>query len=67
MLQAEPILAEVQGCSTEQLESLARSIESKKFQLEADINAYIKQKQHELAHFGHQVLPAGPVARHWMR
>ncbi|KAJ4294002.1 hypothetical protein N0V90_007691 [Kalmusia sp. IMI 367209] len=56
MLQADPRLAEVQGCSTEQLESLARSIDEKKQRLEADINAYIRQKQHELVHFQQELL-----------
>lgn len=51
MLQVDPRLAEVPGCSTDQLESLARSIESKKQRLEADINAYIQHKQHELHQF----------------
>ncbi|KAF2448692.1 hypothetical protein P171DRAFT_428728 [Karstenula rhodostoma CBS 690.94] len=56
MLHVDPCLAEVPGCSTAQLESLARSIDEKKLRLEADINAYIKQKQHELHTFQHELL-----------
>ncbi|KAJ4356403.1 uncharacterized protein N0V89_004436 [Didymosphaeria variabile] len=56
MLQVDPRLAELPGCSTEQLESLARSIESKKQRLEADINAYMKQKQHELDMYQHELI-----------
>ena len=58
MLQVDPRLAEVPGCSRDQLESLARSIEDKKKRLEADINAYIRQKQHELQLFQHEVCVA---------
>jgi hypothetical protein len=47
-LQADPSLAEVPGFSSEQLATLARSIELKKQRLESDIHAYIKKKQREL-------------------
>ncbi|KAL5406022.1 hypothetical protein PMIN04_012166 [Paraphaeosphaeria minitans] len=56
MLHVDPRLAEVPGSSTLQLESLARSIDEKKQRLEADINAYINQKQHELHVFQHQLI-----------
>ncbi|KAL5383651.1 hypothetical protein DPSP01_005757 [Paraphaeosphaeria sporulosa] len=56
MLHVDPRLAEVPGSSTVQLESLARSIDEKKQRLEADINAYIKQKQHELHVFQHELI-----------
>lgn len=55
LLHADPRLAEAAGFSTEQLEGLARSIEQKKHQLEADINAYIAKKQRELARYEHEV------------
>jgi hypothetical protein len=62
MLHVDPCLADVAGCSTEQLESLARSIEDKKQRLEADINAYIRQKQHELHLFQQEVCDVCPCA-----
>ena len=48
-------MAEAPGFTTEQLESLSRSIEAKQQKLEADINAYIKKKQRELALYEHEV------------
>ncbi|KAF1970842.1 hypothetical protein BU23DRAFT_203786 [Bimuria novae-zelandiae CBS 107.79] len=56
MLHVDPRLVEVPGCSTEQLESLARSIEDKKKRLEADINAYMRHKQHELQLFQQELI-----------
>lgn len=61
MLQFPPRLAELPGCSTEQLESLARSVQDKKKRLEADINAYIRQKQHELHLFQQEVCACVPT------
>ncbi|KAF1961594.1 hypothetical protein CC80DRAFT_194529 [Byssothecium circinans] len=55
-LQADAGLAEAPGISTEQLQSLSRSIEAKKQKLEADIDAYIKRKQRELAHYEQELL-----------
>ncbi len=56
LLQADPSLAEVPGFSTEQLERLTRSIELKKQRLEADIHAYVMEKQRELAQYEHEVM-----------
>jgi hypothetical protein len=42
------LAAEVPGFSQEQLDSLARSVEARRLQLEEDINAYIARKQDEL-------------------
>src|SRR5262245_27917607 len=55
MLVHDPSLAEAPGFTTEQLESLTRSVEQKKQRLEADIDAYIKKKQRELAHYEQEV------------
>lgn len=55
MLHAHLRLPDAQGCSTEQLKTLARSIEEKKQRLEADIDAYIKQKQQELELYQQEV------------
>ncbi|CAI6334483.1 unnamed protein product [Periconia digitata] len=56
LLERDPTLAEAPGFTTEQLLELSRSVEAKQLQLEADINAYIKKKQHELALYQHELL-----------
>lgn len=56
LLQADPTLADVPGFSSEQLASLARSIERKKQRLESDIHAYIRRKQRELALYEQELL-----------
>lgn len=55
LLQADLSLAEVPGFDAEQLETLTRSVELKKQKLEADIDAYIKKKQRELAQYEQEV------------
>ncbi|KAF2638587.1 hypothetical protein P280DRAFT_74443 [Massarina eburnea CBS 473.64] len=55
-LQSDAGLAEAPGFATDQLESLSRSIEAKKQKLEADIDAYIKKKQRELAQYEQELL-----------
>lgn len=54
-LHSGPSPAEVPGLSPQQFESLTRSIEQKKQQLEADINDYIRRKQDELLHYEQEV------------
>lgn len=64
-LERDPSLAEAPGFTTEQLDSLSRSIEAKQQKLEADINAYIKKKQRELALYEHEVpYPSSPPHPH---
>lgn len=51
-LHATPgLAAEVPGFSQAQLDSLARSVEARRRQLEEDIAAYIARKQEELHHY----------------
>ena len=47
--------ASVPGFSREQLDSLARSVEARRQQLEADINAYVARKQEELRQYESEV------------
>ncbi|KAF2248230.1 hypothetical protein BU26DRAFT_329736 [Trematosphaeria pertusa] len=56
LLHADPSLAEVPGFSTEQLESLTRSVELKKLKLEADITEYIARKQRDLRQYEQELL-----------
>ncbi|KAF2126226.1 hypothetical protein P153DRAFT_378427 [Dothidotthia symphoricarpi CBS 119687] len=56
LLHADPGLAEVPGFDKEQLDSLARSVELRRQQLEQDIRAYIQRKQDELRSYEHQLL-----------
>lgn len=55
LLHPDPSLAEVPGFSAEQLESLTRSVEQRRQKLEADINAYIRQKQEQLREYEREV------------
>lgn len=57
LLQSDPSLAEVPGFTKEQLDTLARSVELRRQQLQQDINDYIKSKQDELRDYGYQVCP----------
>lgn len=61
LLQPDPSLAEVPGFSQEQLDRLARSVESRRRQLESDIDDYIRAKQHELRSFERQVHTPTPI------
>jgi hypothetical protein len=63
MLLQHPSLAEVPGFSKEQLDSLARSVESRRQQLESDIQDYIKSKQDELRKYERQVHTHSPHLR----
>jgi transcription termination factor NusB len=55
LLSADPSLAEVPDLRPEQLASLARGVERKQQQLEADIHDYIRRKQDELRSYGREV------------
>ncbi|KAL6704200.1 hypothetical protein ACN47E_008457 [Coniothyrium glycines] len=55
-LQTDPSLAEAPGFSKEQLDVLARSVESRRQRLEADIRAYIKAKQDDLRSYERQLV-----------
>jgi hypothetical protein len=55
-LHATPgLAAEVPGFAQAQLDSLARSVEARRLQLEEDINAYIARKQDELRQYESEV------------
>lgn len=60
LLHADPGLAEVPGFRKEQLDALARSVELRRQQLEADIRDYIAAKQDELRRHGHEVCVPAP-------
>jgi len=49
------LAAEVPGFAQAQLDSLARSVEARRLQLEEDINAYIARKQDELRQYESEV------------
>ena len=59
-LHTDAALAEAPGVATEQLESLSRRIDAKKQRLEADIDAYIRRKQRELAQYEQEVINPTP-------
>jgi len=63
LLTADAGLAEVPGCTREQLDALARSVELRRQQLEADIRDYIAAKQDELRRHGHEVGVPAPSLR----
>ncbi|USP77629.1 hypothetical protein yc1106_04903 [Curvularia clavata] len=56
LLQPDPSLAEVPGFTKEQLDTLARSVELRRQQLQRDIDAYITAKQDELRNYGQQLI-----------
>ena len=60
LLQPDPSLAEVPGFTKEQLDTLARSVELRRQQLQRDIDAYIASKQDELRNYGQQVTTPPP-------
>lgn len=49
------VAAEVPGVAQAQLDVLARSVEARRVQLEADIDAYIARKQDELRQYETEV------------